>query len=76
MRNWVRDHGLLLVNLGLFLVTLVVMALAGHQVYNEEQLSHDGSKIDFLSYLATGAFMEATFENWESEFLQMGPTSC
>ena len=25
-----------------------------------------------LQYLGTGAFLEATFENWESEFLQMG----
>ncbi|MDQ0000677.1 DUF6766 family protein [Pseudarthrobacter sulfonivorans] len=25
-----------------------------------------------LQYLGTGAFAEATFENWESEFLQMG----
>jgi hypothetical protein len=25
-----------------------------------------------LGYLATGDFVEATFENWESEFLQMG----
>ncbi len=25
-----------------------------------------------LEYLGTGAFLEATFENWESEFLQMG----
>lgn len=40
MRNWVRDHGLLLVNLGLFLLTLVVMALTGQHMYNEEQLSH------------------------------------
>jgi hypothetical protein len=23
-------------------------------------------------YLTTGDFVEATFENWESEFLQMG----
>ena len=25
-----------------------------------------------LKYLSTGDFVEATFENWESEFLQMG----
>jgi hypothetical protein len=25
-----------------------------------------------LTYLTTGDFVEATFENWESEFLQMG----
>ena len=28
--------------------------------------------IDFSHYLATGHFVSATFENWESEFLQMG----
>ena len=28
--------------------------------------------VTVLGYLGTGAFLEATFENWESEFLQMG----
>jgi Domain of unknown function (DUF6766) len=27
--------------------------------------------VGFGTYLATGHFVEATFENWESEFLQM-----
>jgi hypothetical protein len=26
----------------------------------------------YIQYLTSGAFVEATFENWESEFLQMG----
>ena len=30
-----------------------------------------GAEIGFAYYLTTGAFYEATFENWESEFLQM-----
>ena len=42
------------------------------QVYNSNQLEHGGSTVSWLGYLATGDFVEATFENWESEFLQMG----
>ena len=72
MHAWVRDHGLLLANLGLFAVTLLAMALTGQHAYNAEQLAHQEPAVDLLSYLTTGDFVEATFENWESEFLQMG----
>ena len=72
MRTWVRDHGLLLVNLALFVVFIGGMVLAGVRVYNSEQLEHDGSPVSLWGYLMTGDFAEATFENWESEFLQMG----
>ena len=72
MRTWFRDHGLLLANLALFLIFIGGMALTGHRVYNSDQLEHGSSPISFGQYLATGAFVEATFENWESEFLQMG----
>src|ERR671921_630572 len=72
MRTWLRDHGLLLANLALFLIFIGGMALSGHRVYNSDQMEHGSSPISFGQYLATGAFVEATFENWESEFLQMG----
>jgi hypothetical protein len=72
MRTWVRDRGLLLVNLALFAVFFVGMALTGMQVYNDEQAAHGESMVSLLSYLGSGDFIEATFENWESEFLQMG----
>ena len=29
------------------------------------------STVGYVRYLTTGHFVEATFENWESEFLQM-----
>jgi hypothetical protein len=72
MRTWLRDHGLLLANLALFLIFIGGMALTGHQVYNSDQMEHGSRPISFARYLGTGAFVEATFENWESEFLQMG----
>jgi hypothetical protein len=72
MRSWLRDHGLLLANLCLFAVFLVGMALAGVRAYNSDQLAHQQAVVSLWGYLHTGDFVEATFENWESEFLQMG----
>jgi hypothetical protein len=72
MRHWARDRGLLLANTGLFVVFFALMIVAGLQSYNNEQASHSGSVVSLWQYLQTGNFYEATFENWESEFLQMG----
>ena len=46
--------------------------LSGVQAYNAEETEHGGAAVSLLGYLQTGDFVEATFENWESEFLQMG----
>jgi hypothetical protein len=72
MTRWLKDHGLLLVNLLLFLAFLVGMAITGWQVANEELLEHGAPAETFTQFLASGDFYEAVFENWESEFLQMG----
>jgi hypothetical protein len=71
VRRWVRDHGLLLANAGLFVVFFAGMVLAGVRAYNADQLEHQESAVSLWGYLHTGDFIEATFENWESEFLQM-----
>lgn len=72
MRKWVKEHGLLLANIALFVIFFGGMVLSGAADYSEDQLSHGESAVTVLEYLGTGAFLEATFENWESEFLQMG----
>jgi hypothetical protein len=66
-----REHGLTFVLMGLFVVTLFGQIYTGWKDYNEEQRQHDGAPIGLGGYLGTGHFGEATFENWESEFLQM-----
>jgi hypothetical protein len=69
----VRENGLLLACLALFAVFFVGMIVSGAATYNEEQLEHGShEQLSVLQYLTTGHFVEATFENWESEFLQMG----
>ena len=72
MRTWLRDHGLLVANLVLFVIFIGGMILTGVRVYNDEQVEHGGEAVSLGGYLRTGDFVEATFENWESEFLQMG----
>lgn len=72
MGKWFKEHGLLLVNAGLFVVFLGGMIISGAATYNEEQSAHGQPTVSVLGFLATGEFLEATFENWESEFLQMG----
>ncbi|MDQ0735003.1 DUF6766 family protein [Arthrobacter agilis] len=72
MKHWIRDHGLFLANAALFLVSFVGMVLSGVLDYNEEQRAHGAPGVTLLGFFGTGDFLEATFENWESEFLQMG----
>jgi hypothetical protein len=71
MGKWAKEHGLLLANLALFLVFFGGMVLSGAAAYSEDQAAHGEPGVTVLGYLATGQFVEATFENWESEFLQM-----
>jgi hypothetical protein len=66
-----RENGLSIAMFGLFGVFLVGQALTGWNAYNTEQREHLQPTVGLGSYLTTGHFVEATFENWESEFLQM-----
>jgi hypothetical protein len=70
--RWLKEHGLVTVNLALFAIFLGGMALTGWQVANDELLQHGMPAESFGQFLTSGDFVEAVFENWESEFLQMG----
>ena len=70
MRRFCRNNGLSLVLLGICLATLLGQSITGFQVYNDEQQDHRQPQITFSAYLTTGHYVEAVFENWESEFLQ------
>ena len=72
MRRVLRDNGLTLTMLGFFAAFLVAQSVTGSREYNEDQREHGEPEIGYGAYLRTGHFVEATFENWESEFLQLG----
>jgi hypothetical protein len=70
-RVW-RENGLSIVLGILFLVFLAAQSVTGLYRYNDEQRDHGEPEVTYLEYLKSGEFLEATMENWESEFLQMG----
>jgi hypothetical protein len=71
-KHTLRNNGLTLVWAALFALFLGAQAVAGYRVYNQDQQEHGEPETSFTGYLTTGHFGEAVFENWESEFLQMG----
>jgi hypothetical protein len=71
MKRFFKDNALTLVMMGLFLVCLVGQALAGWRHHSAEQAQHQQPAPSLAEYVTSGDFLEATFENWESEFFQM-----
>src|SRR5688572_23643287 len=70
-RSRLREHGLSISIAALFLCFMMAQTIAGHRQYNHEQAEHGQPPVTLTQYLRTGHFLEATAENWESEFLQM-----
>jgi hypothetical protein len=66
-----HENGLSLVFFGLFVLTACGQVWAGFADFNEELIDHGRAAVALSHYLTTGHFLEAIFENWESEFLQM-----
>ena len=72
MKKWLHDNGLILANGALFVAFLVGMTITGWHVASADAVRHGAEPEPFAEYLTSGDFYEAVFENWESEFLQMG----
>jgi len=70
MRRLLKENGLSLFFLALFVVVLVLQAIAGHAAYNTEQLDHGAEAVSLARYVTTSDFGNAVMENWQSEYLQ------
>jgi hypothetical protein len=66
------ENGLTVVMLSLFVLSLIGQLLAGRAAYNAEQEEHGAPTVSVSEYVRSPDFLEASAENWESEFLQMG----
>lgn len=64
-------NGLTIVFLSFFAITLGAQAYTGWKEHNQELTDDRGAEISLGTYLHSGHFVSATFENFESEFLQM-----
>jgi hypothetical protein len=72
LKKLLRENGLSLSLAGLFIASLIGHAIAGYGAHREELVEHGRTVPSFGVYLRGGHFLESLFENWESEFLQMG----
>ena len=71
LRKFLHDNGLSLALLAFFAISQIGLSVTGLYHHNDEQRAHGAHMLTYGEYLHSAAFLEATMENWESEFLQM-----
>jgi hypothetical protein len=70
VKAFLRENGLSIFFLSIFLLALGLQSLAGWQDFNNGQLRHSGDPIGYGRYLLSSEFGVAMLENWQSEYLQ------
>src|SRR5437764_10110499 len=70
MRRFLKDNGLSIVFLLLFLAAAGPKSIAGWHAYNADQLEHHESVVTWGRYVTSSSFGVAVLENWQSEYLQ------
>jgi len=71
MKTFIKNNSLSLTFFILFVLSMVAQTIFGLKEYNKELAEHGTMAISLSEYFSSGHFIESTFENWESEFLQM-----
>lgn len=71
MIKTLRNNGLSFAFLLLFILSIAGQSYFGFKEYNKERIENGAAPVGVGKYFTSGHFIEATFENWESEFLQM-----
>ena len=65
-----RNHGLALFFLAIFVATLVGQAFTGQDAFNHAQVAHGSDAISIGRYVTSSEFWVDVLENWQSEYLQ------
>lgn len=71
MARFARDYSLSLVLAAMFLVAWLLQTVGGWQTYASDQATHGQAASAFGPDGYFWSWLEATFENWQSEFLQL-----
>lgn len=70
--SFFKRNGLLIVFMSFMVLCWLGQAYTGFKESKQERYEKGLPPFSFTEYLESGHFIQATFENWESEFLQMG----
>ena len=71
MKRFLKNNGLCVSLFTLYVIFQIGLSIAGMRQYNNDQRLHGQPPVEYIEYVSGAAFLEATMENWESEFLQM-----
>lgn len=71
MKTFLKNNGLSISFFLLFLISISGQVIFGLKEHNKELIKEGGTEVSITSYFSSGHFIQSTFENWESEFLQM-----
>lgn len=71
MRSFFKNNGLAIIFLGLFIISIAGQFFTGFNEHNKQRKEDGQQPVSMGVYIRSGHFIQATFENWESEFLQM-----
>ena len=70
MRRRLRDNGLSIAFLTIFLLALAGQSLVGLAYTNEQLEQHEQPAVGYLDFITSSDFLVDVAENWQSEFLQ------
>jgi hypothetical protein len=70
MRTALRNNGLGLFFMVIFLLALIGQALVGHADYNNQQVSQGLDAVSLWRFVTSSTFATDVTENWQSEYLQ------
>jgi hypothetical protein len=68
--RFLRQNGLSVFFLTIFLLAVGFQSLAGWQDFNNDQLRHGSETVTYGSFILSSEFGQALLENWQSEYLQ------
>ena len=71
MKRFFKHNGLSVILFICFILPLIGQTITGLKEHNKQIIEEGGQQIGLQQYLSSGHFLQTTFENWESEFLQM-----
>jgi surface polysaccharide O-acyltransferase-like enzyme len=69
--RFLSDYGLGVALAAIFVVTMLMHTWSGWMVYANEQLQHSSNPVLWGNDGYIWMWLENTFQNWQSEFLQM-----
>jgi uncharacterized protein DUF6766 len=65
-------NSLLIVIIAIWPLSWFGQSVTGWSEYNSDQITHHEPTVNWLGYVGSASFWEATLQNWQSEFLAVG----